>query len=451
MPWIQQAGLQELVADGVTAEGRVVLPKAILEIIINNHIATVAVNAGGTGYVVGEEFDIVGGTAVSLNGVSFFARGRVTSVSAGVVTGVELLSAGAYTVDPGLTGLTTTNATAAGNDDLTVNVTIQTALWTQDASTYTDLLTNFEWIASSTKSTNAPTIGMRSELSGANDGARLLCATGYDSLSTWLNQPGAPPTNEFYVAVPNQDPNLYLSVTERRVNFLITDGTFKQYGGMGLFIPFTDVDSNYPFPGIVHGQSSSVRAFNESLNSANAGIVHPDDIGSIGCYQYRDNLSTTWYGISDDNAFAANPRAVIWPHSGTDSTHYDFNHAPVPTGSAASAASMNPFNTNPGERTGDFNESQSAGWFTPGGVSNNTQGPAPLGSTGQLHFTVQAMIVAAQTDDTQMIGVIDGYEAVHGRGLNSFDEIRTEGGRRFLVFNDTNTTTLEYWVAMEKL
>lgn len=444
MAWIQQAGLQELVADGVTAEGRVVMPKAVLDIITNNHLATIAVNAGGTGYVVGEEFDIVGGTAVSLNGVSFIARGRVTAESAGVVTGVELMSAGAYTVDPGLTGLTTTNATLAGNDDLTLDVTIQNAYWTQDASTYVDLLTEFEWIATSTKVSNPPTIGMQSQLNGSNDGIRLMVGTSYDNLSTWLTQPGASNDNVFFAAVPNQDPNIYISTTERRVNVLITDGTFKQYVGLGLFIPFTDVDSNYPFPGFVHGQATTVRALNEQWSTVNAGVINPGTF-TTSPYQYRDNLSTQWFGIENDNAFAANPRAVMWPRQGNDGEGFDFNHAPAPSGSSAGEA--NPFVTNPAFPTLDFEESERDGWLE----GDNSQGPAPLGSTGQLHFTIQPLIIAAQTANTQMIGAVDGYEHVHMRGLNSFDEIRTEGGRRFLVFNDTNNTDLGYGVAMEKL
>ena len=63
MPWFEQ----QLIADGVTATGRVVVPKALLEAIINDHIATVAVNSGGTGYVVG------------IFGNDYAVIGRVTS------------------------------------------------------------------------------------------------------------------------------------------------------------------------------------------------------------------------------------------------------------------------------------------------------------------------------------------------------------------------------------
>lgn len=449
MPWIEQ----QLVANGVTAEGRVVVPKAVLEIITNTQVATIAVNAGGTGYVVGETFELATGTAVALNGVNITAKGRVTSEAAGVVTGVELLSAGAYPsgTQPTATAGATTNASAAGNDDLTVDVTMSAALWTQDDSDYTDLLTNFEWIATSTKASNAPTVGMRSQLSGSDDGMQLLTASGYDSGSVWTNQPGAPPTMSMFVALPNQDPMLYVSVTDRRVNFMVTDGTFKQYGTTGLFIPFVDVASNYPFPGACFGQSTTVRAFNESRNTLNAGVVNPyDPLSIIGPYQYRNNLSTAWFGISADNGIGADiAEAVIWPALDADSS-YDFNHAPVPAGSSAPASAMNPFNS--ADVTGSFEDDQAAvGWFKSNQSTAGEQGVAPLGPGSQLHYTVQAHIIANNPDNAQPIGVVDGFEAIHGRGLVAFDEVETEAGARYLVFNDTNTADLWRWVAMEKL
>lgn len=451
MPWIQQT----LIADGVTAEGRVVVPKAILDVIINTHVATIAVGTnGGTGYVVGETFELATGTPIAINGANFHCVGRVTSVSAGVVTGVELLSAGAYPsgAQPTLTNGATQNSSAAGDNALTVTVTMSAATWTQDSSTYTNLTTNFEWLATSTKASNPPTIGMQSQLSGSNDGMRLQIASGYDSGSSWNAQPGSPPTQSFYLAVPNQDPDIYISVTDRRVNVLVSDGTFKQYLTLGLFIPFVDVASNYPFPGIAGGQSTSVRAFNESWGSTvNGGIVNPIDFNAstIGCYQYRDNLSPTWFGISQDNNNGGDvARSQIWPAQ-DDDARWQLNHAPVPTGSLAPSSEMNPFTDD--RHTGSFEDDAAQGWFRTNQSTDGAQGPAPLGVNDQLHFTVQAHIASNQTGNAQLIGIIDGLEAVHGRGLDAFDEIVTEGGQRFLVFNDTNTNDLWRWVAMEKL
>ena len=51
-----------------------------------------AIAAGGSGYVVGDQFDITGGT------FSVPAVGMVSAVAAGVVTGAKLIERGTYTV-----------------------------------------------------------------------------------------------------------------------------------------------------------------------------------------------------------------------------------------------------------------------------------------------------------------------------------------------------------------
>lgn len=453
MPWIEQ----QLLADGVSAEGRVVVNKALLEIAVNDHVLSLDAvgNNNGSGYVVGETFDIVGGTAISINGVSMVARGRVTSISGDDVTGVEILSAGVYSVLPGTSDIATANSSAGGDNLLTVDLTTEAATWTQDESDYTDLLTLFEWLATSTKATNKPTIGGQSQLSGSDDGVRLQIASGYDNGSTWLTQPGAPPTNEFFCTCPNQDPILYVSVTDRRLNFMVTDGTNKQYGGTGLFIPRTDVEGNYPFPGICHGNQRSITPFNSNYERSDfagghAGICNPMDLqsGNIGPYQYRHNLSTEWFGISDDNNGGLDTaRSQMWPSQGDDA-RYQFNHAPVPAGSSASAADMNPLNST--DPVGSFSEEE---WFQTDDQSDESgsQGPAPLGEQNQLHFRCLPHIISNQPGESQIIGYLDGWQNIHGRGLTAFDEIADEAGNRFLVFNDTNTTDVYRWVAMEKL
>jgi hypothetical protein len=94
-------------------------------------------------------------------------------------------------------------------------------------------------------------------------------------------------------------------------------------------------------------------------------------------------------------------------------------------------------------------EDNPAAWFDIADSSVGGQGPAPLGLGSQLHFTVQPHIISNQTDDVQILGIIDGFEAIHGQGLAAFEEIETEAGDRYIVFNDTDSTALNLWVAME--
>jgi len=98
------------------------------------------------------------GTAVSINGVSVIARGVVVAIAGDDVTEVKITSSGIYTSLPGTTDVATTNASGIGDDLLTVDLTTQAAQWTQDRSTFVDLTTDYEWIASSVKTSNAPTM-----------------------------------------------------------------------------------------------------------------------------------------------------------------------------------------------------------------------------------------------------------------------------------------------------
>ncbi len=114
MSYLEQA----LLADGVTADGRIVASLAMIEHAKNANILSLdGIGANnGSGYVVGETFDIVGGTAVSINGVSVIARGVVVAIAGDDVTEVKITSSGIYTALPGTTDVATTNASGRGHD-----------------------------------------------------------------------------------------------------------------------------------------------------------------------------------------------------------------------------------------------------------------------------------------------------------------------------------------------
>jgi hypothetical protein len=68
---------------------------------------TVAINAGGSGYAVGNTLELVGGAGTA-------ATFRVTSVSTGAVTGIQALNAGLYSTNPGTTAVATTGGAGTG-------------------------------------------------------------------------------------------------------------------------------------------------------------------------------------------------------------------------------------------------------------------------------------------------------------------------------------------------
>lgn len=444
MPFLNEV----LVANGTTSLGRIVFTKAVLDMILNDHVVALAVNAGGTGYVVGETFDIVGGTPIG----AFVARGVVTAEAGGVVSAVKYISAGAYSTLPGATGAATANASAGGNDDLTVDLTTETSDWTQDRSTYTDDQTDFEWIATSGKASNPPTVGMLTATSGGNDSCRLLVASGFDNGQPFTSQPDGSPTSQMFLNIPAQNPELFLSTTERRNNVCARDGNNVQYGCMGLFIPLTDVEAAYPFPGMVHAQSTSVRAFTEQYNSnglglSNAGVVNPSSETTVfPAYRYRDNLSTQWLTIADVSG-TGGARSMMWPHRQFQG-QYNLTAAPQVNGQSTNWWSFEATVFSDGSGNGS-----SGSWFeNPLGSADGVQGVSPFGTGQQMSLVVTAHIISSQPGDTQVIGFIDGYSNVHAIGLTAFEEIESFlSAARFIVFPDTNGADTGQWVAMEIL
>jgi len=431
-----------LVANGVTAFGRVVFTKAVLDMITNSHVLTMAVNNGGTGYVVGETFELSTGTPIG----AFFARGVVTAQSGGVVTAVKIVSAGTYPAGtpPTATGGATTNASAAGNDDLTIDVTMEAAKWTVDRNTYVDDTTDFEWICTSTKSTNPPTIGMTTTTSGGNGAARLMVASSYNGIATFDGQPDGSPATAMFLNIAGQNPEILLSTTERRNNIACRDGNNVQYGVLGLFIPLTNSDATYPFPAFVAAQSTAVRAFTDSyaqsgVGANNAGCCNPGTYATIfPAVRFRDNLSAGWHTIASDPS-SINVNASMWPHN---QLTYSFTHAPQ-----LASQNTNPFTSGVQTKFGD----DTIGWFmTPTASSSGVPGVSPFGTGQQMTLVVDAHIVRSQTGDVQVIGIVDGFSNCHGIGLTAFEEIETYlSASRYIVFPDTNGSDIGQWVAME--
>lgn len=92
----------------------------VVEFATSDNIASVAVNAGGSGYVVGDVLTISGGTSTTA------AQVEVLAVSSGAVTEALVINAGAYSVLPGATGASTTGGTGTG---CTLDLTTVSAQW----------------------------------------------------------------------------------------------------------------------------------------------------------------------------------------------------------------------------------------------------------------------------------------------------------------------------------
>ena len=103
-----------------TATDHINLLRQIRSLATGRHVATAAINAGGTGYAVDDILTVAGGTS------DHSATLRVTTVSAGVITGVAIETGGAFTVDPTTTANAVTGGTGSG---ATMNLTLADTGW----------------------------------------------------------------------------------------------------------------------------------------------------------------------------------------------------------------------------------------------------------------------------------------------------------------------------------
>ena len=96
--------------------------KMLMDAITAGRILDVAVGSGGTGYVVGNEITLADPGDVVID--TFEARFEVTSVAAGVVDGIRMVSCGAYTTVFDMSGSAVATTGGAGSG-LTVTLTVE--------------------------------------------------------------------------------------------------------------------------------------------------------------------------------------------------------------------------------------------------------------------------------------------------------------------------------------
>ena len=322
----------------------------------SNRVATVAVNAGGTGYAAG---DIV--ALDEAEGVwTQRAKITVSTVSAGVVTAVAVLEGGAYSTAPSLTGVATEGvgpAAFAGNDDLTVDVTMSgligssgisasggtgsgatfdltltdvgmTALRDRHDYSYNSVTDEKEVVLEGTNTgSDKPYLGFRSfsEPDGVSTRYHVLltmmtshnAGLSFDSQSNILQ---STPHATAQVSIPclNSSMSMWISATERRIS-----GCVKTVGGSttayqtfftGLLNPFGTVTEN-PWPAIVAASCPSMDyAPDDATGGHISGITEAYWISGVTAPIRMFQTSTmTWVSIRNFNGSTQSFTRVVYP------------------------------------------------------------------------------------------------------------------------------------------
>lgn len=111
---------------GTGVTDHVAMLNKLIEVVVDSrHLASVAVNAGGTGHAIGDiiEIDATGATS------TIVAQLEVTSVAAGVIDGIRVYRSGAYTVDPTTTTANAQSGTSGSGISATFDLTFAAAKW----------------------------------------------------------------------------------------------------------------------------------------------------------------------------------------------------------------------------------------------------------------------------------------------------------------------------------
>lgn len=262
----------------------------LLDLAVNNNVIAVAINAGGTGYTVGDILTVVGGTVVA----SLTATLEVTSETGGVIDGIRVFDCGAYSSNPG-NPVSVTGGTGA--DDATFNLTFSSQNWAINRN-----------VASSTSNLDNPTVSgsggpqvleREVQLQGpGNAGAdeifvgivnvrdtgvatfnwQLFGFTGFNTLFDLTDQPGfsylSPDEIAAFVPLSSGVIECWFHVSPRALSGVMRIGTTYESFYLGFLNPYA-TPTEFPYPLYIAGSSTRWNEAFATSGNAQSGLADP--------------------------------------------------------------------------------------------------------------------------------------------------------------------------------
>lgn len=292
-----------LTANAVTGGGG---SGATIDLTITNGLVEVAVNAGGTGYVVGDILSVAGGTS------TVTATVEVTSVASGVIDGVEVKATGTYTVDPTLTANSVTGGTGSG---ATMNLTMATNGWgvkLNQVYDTTERETIFRGVGSGE---DGIFVGIRTYRDAGPDifNWELAGFTGYAATDFDLQAGISPGRHD--ASVPLDDGGAFLPLDDDTIDYWFnvngrrmiivakpTAGSGYHQAYLGFHDPFA-TDAELPYPILIAGSTGQrVTRFNSTrmgLGGLSDPIPKSKNIGIANgpmMFRFTDGV---WYTVAN--------------------------------------------------------------------------------------------------------------------------------------------------------
>jgi len=379
----------------------------------NNYVATMAVNAGGSGWAVDDYFELDTGTEAQ----GLKAVGKVTAVSSGAVTAIEIASMGAYSADPTATGGATAAVSPSSGTGLTIDATVDSLGYVVELDQVYDT-TERECFLQAPGLDDAQNIyfGIRTYRDVPADvyNWEIVGATGYNGALDWDAQPGSDADVYFSSGLPSVDVPAWNTtlpywfyVNKQRISVIMRPAATYQHGYAGFGLPFGPL-SLYPYPLFWSGMAQGGNSVRYSVTTtALSGALDPD--GRSGFFRWVDGSN---YPV--DNTETDNPN--MFPHDNQWS-------------------SLSIGESDPSWSQGTF--ISSLDWLT---KLRDNGGEYPL-------------IPIVAWNEEQFVGYImqlDRTYFVPGFSLAAEDEI-TVNGTKYRVFQNGFRTSVDQFIAIEEV
>jgi hypothetical protein len=396
----------------------------------NSHVDTLAINVAGTGWAVGDLFDINGGTVV--NGLN--ASGEILAEAGGVPSSIRLFNGGAYTVNPGVAATVTAIFPSVGIN-LTVDTTILTTGWIVDRSAIYDtperellmhglgsgaeaIFCNFQ------TRRNTPAGVFYWEIHGAS---------GFDNGELFDDQPGSSNqtigVDDISTPLNNGIIDYFFVIDPFHIKGIFKSGSSYTNLYTGFINTYTTA-AEYPYPLYISGCSSSPARsvpYNDSSNFQ-SGMHDPDAfLAADGGPAALREVDGQWYRFR--NAFGPNKNTDNPQQRGIWPCRQLLNTSLVIT-------EVNRF-SGPESINAQADE-----WF--GGRSDfapDAQLDPTPDSGGDIQFLWPNLLIQ-QLPSIQILGeLIDVYPIItKGIGAVSEDTFTDAAGNTYIIFQNCNRT-----------
>lgn len=398
-------------------------------LVANSHVDTLAINVAGTGWAVGDLFDINGGTTV----LGLNATGEILAEAGGIPSSIRIFNGGAYTVNPGAAATTSAILPATGIN-LTVDTTILATGWSVDRAGLISGGPERELIIRGIGSGGDEIfLGLRTNRDTPSGTFLwdMMGATGFDNGELFENQPGSSKAN-------NLTDSLFTPLNNGIIDyFFVVDsfhikGVFKSGSTYtNLYVGFLNTfntPAEFPYPLLVMGcETLGTVPFNTST-IAMSGMSDPISNGAnrAGPGALRE-IDGNWYRFENSQATTfnrfQNSDRGIWPQ-GFAIADSDIDILPID------------------EFTADDIQQQNGAIFPLTGLGPpSTRLQPTIDSGGNIQFlwpTTLLQIRPSQVILGELIDVFPVYTI--GIGAVSEDTMTDKAGDVYIIFQNCNRT-----------